>query len=543
MKQKFYDIFSPVGVILILANLFFLNLWTSKLFSRIDLTENKVYTLSDVTKDILRELEEPLTIKAFFTRDLPAPHNNTARYVEDQLAEMKAYGGSKFRYEFKDPSDEEELKKEAQNFRLEPMQVNEMRRDKVEFKLVYLGMALIYEDQQEVIPVIQPQNLGNLEYEILSKIKRLTDEEMPTIGFLGGHGEADLRENLTQLDNELRKLYDLKPVNISTRNAVPDNIDLLCIIGPKEDIPESDRFAIDQFIMRGGKVLMALNKVDADISQMSAKRGNLRIDPWTENYGFRVTDDLVMDLAAPLVPFQTVTRFGWQRTYMQYHHFLEIVNLNRDNIAMNNLRQVRFYFPTSIDTTLAAENDSISVTPLLFSSEKSAIQSAPFDINPMTQRAPYVWDQANLPLGVYLQGKFTSFWEGKEVPKNEDGDPITDDEVIPRSSDTRMVVFADAHFLQDQFIVPGMDNLTMMLNLVDWLLQDERLISIRARDVSSRPIDVEKIANWQRVTLKYTNLFLPPLLVIAFGIIWWMVRSMKRKRMEYMRRNHSQEGM
>ena len=102
MNNKNSSFFSPIAVLLIVANLVVLNIWTSRMFGRIDLTENKVYTLSDVTKEIIRELEEPLTIKAYFTKDLPAPYNNISRYVEDQLAEMKAYGKGKFRFEFLD---------------------------------------------------------------------------------------------------------------------------------------------------------------------------------------------------------------------------------------------------------------------------------------------------------------------------------------------------------------------------------------------------------------------------------------------------------
>lgn len=529
MNLKRSDIFSPVGIILILANLVFLNLWTSQLFGRIDLTENRMYTLSDVTRDILRELDETLTIKAYFTKDLPPPYNNIARFVEDHLAEMKAYGGGKFRFEFLDPEDEEALKKEAESFRLEPIQVNEYRADKVQFKLAYMGMALIYEDRQEVIPVVQ--SLENIEYEILSKIKRVTTEETATIGFLEGHDEPALREDMTQLDRELRKLYDLKPVNLSSRSSVPEDIDLLCIIGPKKDIPESERFMIDQFLMRGGKAIFALNMVDTDISQMQAKRSELRIDPWTENYGFKFTDKLVMDRSAPTLPFQTMTRFGRQITMVVYPLFPEVTAFNRDNLAMKALRQVRLYFPSEIDTTLAAEMDSVTIISLLYSSPKSALMAPPYDINPLTQRNLQQWDRSNICMGAVLTGKFTSFWKDKDVPRNEEDEPITEDEIIPSSPETRIVVFGDANFIQDQFIVPGLDNLTMMMNTVDWLVQDERLITIRSREVSNRPIG--EVSDVARRTVKYANMIIPPLLVILFGLFRWRLREAKRHRLEF----------
>jgi len=528
MKQKYTNIFSPVGIILIVANIVLLNMWTSNFFGRIDLTETKMYTLSDVTKDVLRNLEEPLTIKAYFTKDLPAPYNNIAQFAEDHLSEMKAYGRGNFRFEFLDPSDEDQLKEEAEGFKLEPVQVNEYKADKVQFKLAYMGMALIYEDRQEIIPVIQ--SLENLEYEILSKIKRVTSEVTPTIGFLQGHGEPPLRESMTALDSELRKLYDIKNISLSGKPELLDNIALLCVIGAKDDIPESDRFWIDQYIMKGGKVLFALNTVDTDISQMQANRSGLRIDQWTENYGFRLENQLIMDRKAPTLPFQTMTRYGRQITMVIYPLFPEIISFNRENMAMSSLRQVRMYFPNPIDTTLTAGNDDLTFTPLLYTSANASVQASPFDINPLTQRNVKDWDQGPYALGGMIQGKFTSYWKDKEIPLNDDGEPISEDPIIPVSEDNRMIVIGDANFIQDQFLVPGLDNLTMVLNIVDWLVQDERLITIRSRDVSSRPI--AEISDGGRKTVKYANAIIPPLLVVLYGLFRMKMRAMRRRNLE-----------
>ncbi|MBT7615798.1 MAG: GldG family protein [Calditrichaeota bacterium] len=525
MNNKNSSFFSPIAVLLIVANLLVLNIWTSRMFGRIDLTENKVYTLSDVTKEIIRELEEPLTIKAYFTKDLPAPYNNISRYVEDQLAEMKAYGKGKFRFEFLDPEDEEDLKKEAESFRLEPMQVNEVRKDKVQYKLAYMGMALIYEDRQEVIPMVQ--SLANIEYEILTKIKRVTSDEEITIGFLEGHEEASLRESMTSLDRELRKMYELKPVSLAGRSDVPDDIDLLCIIGPLTDIPETEKFMIDQFLMRGGKLLMAYNNVKTDIAQMQAQRSPLRLDPWTENYGFKITDQLVMDRSAPTMPFQTMGRYGRQIAMVVYPLFPEIMTFNRDVMATSALRQVRMYFPSPIDTTIAGELDSVAITPLVYTSPKSAVMLAPYDINPLTQRSMNDWNQGPYALGVVLQGKFDSYFVDKEIPVTEEGEPVSDVEIITSSPDTRIIVLSDAFFIQDQYLVPGLDNLTMALNMIDWMVQDERLISIRSREVSSRPIG--EVSDTVRRTVKYTSLILPPFLVALFGLMRWRLRSARRK--------------
>lgn len=521
MKIKKSDFFSPLGILLILGNLVILNLVSTKLFGRIDLTENKLYTLSDVTKQVLRELDEPLTIKAYFTRDLPAPYNNTARYVEDQLAEMKAYGRGNFRYELVDPADQEKLKAEAEKFRLEPIQVNEMKKDKVEFKLAYLGIVILYEDKQEVIPAIQ--SLDNLEYEILSKIRRVTTSEIPTIGFLEGHGELALADKLTTLNREIRKLYQIKPVNLGGRNEIPEEVDVLCIIGPTEDIPEKDRFIIDQFLMRGGRILMLVNKVKTELQQMSATKGSLRIDNWTEQYGFKINDDLVLDRVCPTLPFQTMSQYGRQITMVNYPFFPEVQIFNRSHAAMKILRQVRLYFPSSIDTSVAPGYNSISVTPLFWSSDKATTMMGPYDIDPFNMRGKFTYDKSRIPLGALIQGNFQSYYTNKEIPRDEEGNPISTSAVIPASPDTRIVVIGDANMINDQYLVPGLDNVTAVLNIIDWMAQDEALIGIRSRAVVSRPLG--EVSDATRQVVKYANMLIPPLIVIGFGLIRWRIRK------------------
>jgi len=191
------------------------------------------------------------------------------------------------------------------------------------------------------------------------------------------------------------------------------------------------------------------------------------------------------------------------------------------------LRQVRMYFPSPIDTTIAGELDSVAITPLVYTSPKSAVMLAPYDINPLTQRSMNDWNQGPYALGVVLQGKFDSYFVDKEIPVTEEGEPVSDVEIITSSPDTRIIVLSDAFFIQDQYLVPGLDNLTMALNMIDWMVQDERLISIRSREVSSRPIG--EVSDTVRRTVKYTSLILPPFLVALFGLMRWRLRSARRK--------------
>jgi ABC-type uncharacterized transport system involved in gliding motility auxiliary subunit len=300
-------------------------------------------------------------------------------------------------------------------------------------------------------------------------------------------------------------------------------------MGPTEDIPEKERFVIDQFLMRGGRILMLVNKVKTELQQMSATKGSLRIDNWTQQYGFKVNDDLVLDRACPTLPFQTMSEYGRQITMVNYPFFPEIQVFNRDNAAMKILRQVRLYFPSSIDTSVAPGYNSLTVTPLMWSSDKATTMSGTYDIDPFNMRGKFTFDKGHIPLGVLISGNFQSYYTNKEIPRDSEGNPVSTSPILNSSPDTRFVVIGDANMINDQYQVPGLDNLTSILNLIDWLAQDEALIGIRSRSVVSRPLG--EVSDGARQVVKYANMLIPPLLVIGFGLIRWRIRKSAAKQM------------
>ena len=180
---------SWTNIILFVVVLVLINLVAVEFFTRLDLTQGKVYTLSKSSKNIVRNLKDKLVVKAYFSKELPPPYNQNRRYLKDQLDDYKAYSGGKFQYEFVDPGSEESLEREAQSFRVPPLQVNVMQKDKVELKKVYMGLVFLYEDKSETIP--QVMSTSGLEYDITSTIKKITSQNLKKVGFLTGYGEPD----------------------------------------------------------------------------------------------------------------------------------------------------------------------------------------------------------------------------------------------------------------------------------------------------------------------------------------------------------------
>jgi gliding-associated putative ABC transporter substrate-binding component GldG len=281
------------AVAVLLGILLVVNLISIQLFSRLDLSDGKVYTLSKASRELVRKLDDNLTIKAYFSRDLPPPYNANSRYLRDQLDEYKAYSRGKFTYEFVDPGSDSLLEREAQGFQIPPVQVNAVEKDKIEVKKVYMGLAFIYQDKHETLPVIQ--STDGLEYEISSTIKRLTSKDRVKIGILQGLEAPDLYKDLNNLRTLLERNYTVQPISLERNQTIPSDVKVLLVIGVLTDFDDWSKFAIDQFIMSGGKVGFMLNRVAADLQNSQARQALLRLDDWTTSYGFKINPNLVED--------------------------------------------------------------------------------------------------------------------------------------------------------------------------------------------------------------------------------------------------------
>jgi gliding-associated putative ABC transporter substrate-binding component GldG len=277
-----------VAVILIVLNLISVNV-----FGRVDLSEGKIYSLSQSSKDIVRNLDDRVTIKCYFSDDIPQPYNANARYLKDQLAEYKAYAGGNLNYVFIDPS-KEGKEDEARSYRIPPVPINTFSKDKLEMKQVYMGLAILYEDRNEVIPVVQDVN--SLEYEITRAIKRLASGTTPKVGFVTGDGELSLDKDLTYINKTVGQEYELVPVNLRMSASVPKDIVTLYVMGPKQKLSDWELYLLDQFLMRGGKLGILLDKVQANIQQGQAQPIDAGLGQFLAHFGLGVNSDLVIDV-------------------------------------------------------------------------------------------------------------------------------------------------------------------------------------------------------------------------------------------------------
>ena len=202
-------------LLVVVGILILVNVLAGRLFVRADLTRDGLYSLSKGSKDLMAKLDDKVTATAYFTSDLPAPYNLHAQFVQDLFEEYAAYSKGRFTFEVKDPGTADENKTEMMQLGIPPVQIQEIKNDKFEVKQAFLGIVISYADKKEILPVIK--SIDNLEYEMTSSIRKLVASKLKKVGFLAGHGEPSLTEDLKQAVELISKNYLTQAVDFSQR--------------------------------------------------------------------------------------------------------------------------------------------------------------------------------------------------------------------------------------------------------------------------------------------------------------------------------------
>lgn len=489
-----------IGGILVVLNLIGLNL-----FGRLDLTDDKVYSLSPASIKMVENLEDPVTLTAYFTDDLPAPYSSNRRFLQDKLADYRAYGGPNIQYKFVDPAGEETLEAEATRLQIPTVQIQVVESDNLQLKNAHMGLAIQYGGDRETIPVIQ--DISTLEYDITSAIRRLTRESLPSVGFLSGHGELQPSQAMRTFYDQLGRNYERQIVSINDSLAsLSASPDVLVITSPADSFPPHHLEAIDAYLMNGGRAAIFINRVMANLQAGQAFAFNTGLESLLASYGVHIAENLVMDQQSSAITVQRQQGLFNIAQQIEYPFFPIATNFNSENRMVNRLSNVMFYFASSVDTS-AALPEQVHFEPLIMSSSKSQIQEGFFMIQPGLP------GQENLSGGPYIMagaytGSFPSAYNNKI------------------SEDSRLVVIGDGDFLNETLLgtIPG--NIELGLNVVDWLVQDEALLGIRSKKTEPRTLG--ETSDAARPLIKYANMFGPALLVVLFGLVRWRQRKSRQ---------------
>jgi len=492
------------SILLVLGIVLLLNVIASRFFFRLDYTADQRYTLSKATKDILSQLSEPVTISAYFSEDLPPNIEQVRQDFRDMLVEYSSYSDGLIVYEFINPSESQESEMKAQQSGIQPIMINVRERDQMKQQRAYLGAIVQMGDRKEVIPFIQPG--AAMEYSLSTNIKKLAVKDKPTIALLQGHGEASL-SSIPQLYNQLSILYSIEQINISDTAGVPFQYNTLIVIAPKDTVPPLHFKYLDDFLNKGGRLLVALNTVNGDLSNGMGNKIYTGFETWLKQKGIEVEENFVIDASCSNIMVRQQQGPFMMNTPVQFPYIPAITNFTEHPIT-EGLESVVLIFASPI--RVSSTDTSVVMIPLALTSEKSGVQNAPIQFDVMKQWTLSDFPLSSLPVALLVEGK------------------------VPGTSGYKMVVFSDGDFAVngegESAQQLSEDNVSFMANAIDWLSDDTGLIELRTKGVSARPIDTS-LEDSTKTLLKYLNFLLPIVLIIIYGLFRFQFKRKKRNEL------------
>ncbi|MEL6673853.1 MAG: Gldg family protein [Bacteroidota bacterium] len=482
-----------------------LNLLAYQLFFRLDFTADQRYTLSQSTKDILKDLAQPVTVVAYFSDDLPPQLDEVKTGFQDMLSEYETYSDGRVVYEFITPDEEEKVR--LQQSGIPQIQIQSREADKANVQLSYMAAEIKVGTGQEILPRITSQQ--GLEYGLSTSIKKLATTNKARIGLIVGHGEPGLAQ-MTQARQLLSIQYQVDTVKLDDP-AAWGQYKTLAMLAPSQPIAPQHLASLDAFLKGGGSLFVGLNAVNGDLQAQGFQpwdKVNTGLESWLMEKGIVVEQSFLVDAQSIQITTQRQqqTPFGVMTVQQPIAFpFFPIVTGFEAHPISEGLEQMILMFASPI---LIAEPDSgVEAGVLLKSSPQSGKLPAPTFFTGEREWTQQDFASGEQNLAVWLKGDFGNGNEG------------------------RMVVVSDGDFPVDQGQQGTLpDNLNFFVNAIDWLTDDTGLIELRTKGVTARPIG--EVEDGTRNFLKGLNMLLPLLIVIIYGFIRFQRRKVQRLKWE-----------
>ncbi len=556
------------GIFLMLAFLLAINVVASLWHSRIDLTDEKRFTLSKGTELLLNNIDEPITIDVFLKGNYPSGFKKLASATEDLLREFKEVAGNKLKYRFISPEDilagtTVSYADTLTSMGLLPINLTAQKKDGQEQQNVF-PIALLHQKDKifpvEIYkgktPIVNVKEVNNaealLEFNIANGIAKLNQKSKIKIAYAIGNGEPMDYSVYDLAEQTLKPDFDLSLIDINQQPFISPEFKSLILLKPKLSFTETEKLKIDQYVMNGGKLLFFIDRLNAEMDSLQIKNEvvaydrDLNLNDLLFKYGVRVNPNLIMDLQCDYLPFDINGNGQFELLPWNYFPVIE----SAENHPINkNLGYVSGRFVNSIDMV---EAEGITKTVLLHSSLNSRIIASPALISGKensTAPEDNNFKTANIPIAVLLEGKFKSLFSNRL--SNEMNDSLKAHHIDFLSScpiENKMLVVSDGDILMNS-VVKGNQPLPMgmnpytygsqrqfpfankdfLLNALDYLINENNLSEAKSKDYAIRFLDPKKI-NAQKNFWQLMNIVLPIFMVILFALVFQFLRKRKYAR-------------
>lgn len=552
--------------VLVLLLLVVINWLASQWHNRIDLTAEKRYTISDATKNLIRSLEHPVTVTVFLEGELPAGFKKLAGSTRDMLQEFREIGGNKIQYYFRQPGEglndtlKMELIDSLQQMGINPTNVRAQVKqgEGQEQRLVYPGAIVEYDDRVLGVNLLAGQSsvdglnsLNNadalLEYKLAGAIDKLKRDTVPVIGYLTGNGQPQNFEVYDLIQNTIKKEYGFSALPIDSVPVIPDILDALLVVKPRQVFSDAQKLKLDQYVMHGGKIVWLIDNLHASLDSLQRNQSSfiafdmgLNIDDLLFKYGVRINPDLLQDLNCSQIPFD-VGSIGDKPQFqlLPWTYFPLLASPNNNPIA-KNLDYVMAQFPQSIDTI---ESANIRKTILLASSAQAKVSSTParVDVNSAkTEEDRNTFNKAAIPVAVLLEGRFNSLYANRISNATKDSLANLYKQPFKASGENKMIVISDADIVtngmsqqegplqmgENTFTRYKYANKEFFTNCIEYLVGNADILETRGKDYTLRLLNKQKLET-DRNFWQWINIGLPIALIVIFAFVYTAL--LKRK--------------
>lgn len=519
-RKKVYRNFQSAAILLV-GIVILSNIVGSRIPGRIDLTEGKIYSLSPATKQIAGSLPDIVNISLYASDKLPAQLQPTLRDTKDILEDYKTAAKGKIRVNYKNPSTDSAAGNEAISLGVQPVRFNMVSQEEFQVKEGYLGLVVSYGGNHETIPYVQ--NINDLEYQMSSFLRKLTNDNKPKIGFLNGHGEKTLMSDYGLIGQELKKQFDVQtitakgedtkagnnpnpqgqaeqPVAAVKKFTIPDDVKALVIAGPTEDFSDDEKKTLTDYVNKGGSLLFLLNGVTISAETMSATPNEKApIEFLKKLTGVEVKKDMAYDLKSN----ETVGFGNGPMSFMlPYPFWLDAIKANGNSPITSKIDSLVLPWASTLSIDGAQmETAGFKKIDLFSTTEYAGTQTAGFNLAP---------DQ-----------KFSQQGLGKKLMAVS---------LIGQDVQNRMVIVGSADFLSDQFVQNSAANFSFALESISWLSQESALSKIGVKNIADRKLKFNQDSDASMI--KFGNMSLAFFATAGFGS-WRLIKRKKMKEKRY----------
>ncbi len=560
---------------------------------RFDLTEDKIYTVSEASAKILRQVDVPVQVNVYISpkESMPTAMKDVEQNIKDKLEEIKIAANGKLDYktiyldvanlfadenadfmaqnEKKEKSEEETIEQRLLDKGVKPFNVRAISQDEVTNKLIYSSLGVAYKDKpEEIIPQIVPENIQELEYRIVSTVYKLTRDKAPIVALVAPKEainiDPQMRQMLEQMGQQIpqsedpyiyleeilrQEKYDVRRVDLTKESPLPEEYDTLVVVNPRS-LSDRQRWEINRALRSGKSVVLAVQTYEWDYratprgNTISKREEKPEINPLLENYGLKVSEDILMDENSVTLNVQgggdLMSQLVGQPFKLPMHILITHESMDQETAITNRLSAVFYLWGTHIELNEPKLKElGLTYKPLMFTSEKAWTVPANEKLTAKSFEPPPVEVRKKYPLMVMVEGQFPDAYAGKDRPAWPKPQPRPGEPVPPEENDSeppppniepkpaKMILLGCSEMFRKNFLQAG--NLDLFLNCVDAVSLTEDLVNVRGR----KPIDrtIEKPTDSQKFFWRTVNYTLSNAIVICTGLLVFFVR--RRSRLAY----------